>query len=108
MACGAPPQEAGQDDTTDPVVISMLDDGTVLLDDEEMTTTELEEALKGMDAPPIVRLKTEWDVTYRMIDEIQGILISAGISRVVFDGPTEAPAQSRRSTRETLTRQASS
>ena len=82
--CDEAPRDATQDEADGPVSISLLDDGTIVLDDEEVTTAELEEALEEIETTRVVTVKAEPEVTYKAVDDVQQILVSAGVTRVVF------------------------
>ena len=82
--CDEAPRDATQDEADGPVSISLLDDGTIVLADEEVTTAELEEALEEIETTRVVTVKAEPEVTYKAVDDVQQILVSAGVTRVVF------------------------
>ena len=86
-ACDAPPPNATPDEDDGPVVISLLDDGTIILDDEEMTLAELAEALEETETPRGVTVKPEHDVTYGAVNEVQKVLVAAGVTKVRFVTP---------------------
>ena len=53
-------------------------------DEAEVTTAELEEALEEIETTRVVTVKAEPEVTYKAVDDVQQVLVSAGVTRVVF------------------------